>query len=84
MTNSTNGGDMEATYTSTALAGSTGQRDSKLVQRLRATGAVVADVLAGGIRGDDFSRSFTTQRGAAFAALPANEQNRQLDRGFRP
>lgn len=75
---------MEATCTPTALAGSTGQRDAKLGQLFRSVCSVATEVLAGGIRGEDFSRSFATQHGAAFAALPASEQNRQLERGFRP
>ena len=41
-------------------------------------------VLAESAKGDDFNRSFASPSGAQFAALPQNQQNRLLDRGFRP
>lgn len=41
-------------------------------------------VLAEGVKGDDFNRAFTTPPGAQFGALPRNQQNGFLDRGFRP
>jgi hypothetical protein len=74
---------MEATNTTTALAGSMRQ-NSKLPQLVRAACSAVAGVLADGIRGEDFSRSFSTSPGADFAALPTHQQNRLLDRGYRP
>jgi hypothetical protein len=41
-------------------------------------------VFAEGVRGDDFNRAFTSAPGAQFRALPRSQQNRLLDRGFRP
>jgi hypothetical protein len=41
-------------------------------------------VLAESAKGDDFNRAFASPSGAQFAALPQGQQNRLLDRGFRP
>jgi hypothetical protein len=41
-------------------------------------------VIAESAKGDDFNRAFTMSSGAQFAALPQGQQNRLLDRGFRP
>jgi hypothetical protein len=41
-------------------------------------------VLAESAKGDDFNRAFTTSPSAQFTALPQGQQNRLLDRGFRP
>jgi hypothetical protein len=45
---------------------------------------VLGRALADGAKGDEFNRAFTTSSGAQFAALPQEQQNRLLDRGFRP
>jgi hypothetical protein len=45
---------------------------------------VVGRVLVEGARADDFNRAFTSPPGAQFGALPRSQQNRLLDRGFRP
>lgn len=74
---------MDAILTPTALAGST-PRSTGLGRLLRSARSVVAEVLADGIRGDDFERAFTTAPGAQFAALPNSSKQRLLDRGFRP
>lgn len=41
-------------------------------------------VLAESAKGDDFNRAFATSPSAQFTALPQGQQNRLLDRGFRP
>ena len=41
-------------------------------------------VLVESAKGDDFNRAFASPSGAQFAALGKGQQNRLLDRGFRP
>jgi hypothetical protein len=83
MKESPNGGTMDAMYL-------TGQFIEAPVSRVRpweATKAalrVFGQALAESVKGDDFNRAFATSSGAQFAALPASQQNRLLDRGFRP
>jgi hypothetical protein len=45
---------------------------------------VLGRVLIESARGDDFDRAFTSSPGAQFAALAQTQQDRLLDRGFRP
>ena len=45
---------------------------------------LLGHVLAESAKGDDFNRAFASRSGAQFAALPQEQQNRLLDRGFRP
>jgi hypothetical protein len=45
---------------------------------------VLGRVLAESAKGDDFDRAFTSSSAAQFAALSQGQQNRLLDRGFRP
>lgn len=74
---------MEATYTPLALEGAT-RRTTGLGRFARTVVSVVAEVLADGVRGNDFARAFTSAPGAQFAALPDSAKQRLLDRGFRP
>lgn len=74
---------MEATYTPTVFAGS-GRGSARVWSIVKTAPAVVAEVLADGVRGHDFERAFTSTPGAQFAALPASSKQRLLDRGLRP
>jgi hypothetical protein len=77
-----NGGDMEATHTQPVP-----YELRPSMHRVRglaaAIGSVLAEVVAAGIRGDDFSRAFSSSPDAQFTALPASSKQRLLDRGFR-
>lgn len=44
----------------------------------------IVRVLGESATGDDFNRAFTSLPDAQFGALPRGQQNRLLDRGFRP
>ena len=83
MKESPNGGTMDATYI-------TGQFVETPVSRVRPLEAaknafrLLGRVLAESAKGDDFNRAFATSLGAQFAALSTSQQNRLLDRGFRP
>ena len=48
-----------------------------------AIGSVLVDVVAAGIRGDDFDRAFSSSPDAQFMVLPASSKQRLLDRGCR-
>lgn len=79
---SVNGGDMEATHTQPVPYEL--QPSTRRVRGLAAAiGSVLAEVVAAGIRGDDFNRAFSISPDARFTVLPASSKQRLLDRGFR-
>ena len=79
---SMNGGDMDVTHTQTAPYEL--RRSTRRVGTVAtAIGSVLAEIVAAGVRGDDFARAFSTSPGAQFAVLPASSKQRLLDRGFR-
>ena len=74
---------MEATYIPGQLVEapiSSGRRWEATKTAFRVLGRVLAE----SVKGDDFNRAFTSPSGAQFGALPRSQQNRLLDRGFRP
>ena len=74
---------MEATTTTTVRAEATSSGRT-LWGFLEFLGASLARVLVDGARGDSFDRVFTTSSASLFTTLPRSQQNRILDRGFRP
>jgi hypothetical protein len=74
---------MEATFTETAGVEANPHRTA-LRKFLKAVYSVIAGVLADGARGDSLDRVLATSSSASFAALPRSQQDRLLDRGFRP
>lgn len=74
---------MEATYTDTAHVEAQPIR-GRLWESLKSWRSAFAGVLADGARNDSLDRLFTTTSSASFAALPRSQQDRLLDRGFRP
>jgi hypothetical protein len=74
---------MEATFTDTACVEANRNR-STLRESLKAVCSAVTSVLVDGARGGSLDRLLTTSSSASFAALPRGQQDRLLDRGFRP
>jgi len=74
---------MEATFTDTAHVEARPFRGG-LWESLKSWGSALAGALADGARNDSLDRVFTTSSSASFAALPRSQQDRLLDRGFRP
>ena len=50
----------------------------------KAVARVIGRVVAESVKGDEFNRAFAGSPGANFAAATRSQQNRMLDRGFRP
>jgi hypothetical protein len=78
-----NGGAREATYTRTQIA--IDQQAVKAVWAvMKQAGRGLVAMVADCARGDDLNRLFNTSSAAQFAALSHGQQNRLLDRGYRP
>jgi hypothetical protein len=75
---------MEATYSHTPFAARPQPLKRTRWEGTRAALSAVARALAESARGEELDRLFSTSSEAQFAALPRGQQNRLLDRGFRP
>jgi hypothetical protein len=74
---------MEATYIPGQLV-ETPISGARQWEATKAAFRMLGRVFAESAKGDDFNRAFTTSPGAQLSALPQGQQNRLLDRGFRP
>jgi hypothetical protein len=81
MKNPLNGGTMDAIYTASLDRPRSTQR--RIRGSLAMLGSFVIELIAEGVRGDTFDRTFTSAPGAEFSALPEGSKQRHLDSGYR-
>lgn len=72
---------MDAIYTTSLDRPRLTQR--RIRRSLATLGSFVVELIAEGVRGDTFERTFTSAPGAEFSALPADSKQRHLDSGYR-
>jgi hypothetical protein len=77
------GGHMEAAYVDTSRS-EIGAAAGRAWAELRAVCSAVFRALAANARDDALDRVLTTPSSPGFAALPRDQQDQLLDRGFRP
>ena len=73
---------MEAIYTASVIQRRAAAGTAR--SAVASLGSFLVEVLKDGVKGDDFTRSFTSAPGAQFAALPAGSRQQLLNRGLRP
>jgi hypothetical protein len=83
MNESRNGGTVKAMHIPAQLDETTASSTAPW-QATKAALRALCRLLLESARGEDFNRAFSGTPGAQFGALPKDQQNRLLNRGFRP